>query len=349
MPVGFKTSDNTPLTLNNLSFSRIDRNMSLSKQTTDVNLNDFKLRRFLDPSIPNNAEVFVSGTTISMNQFENKTMFRQFYSGQYFENDSGSGTDNSGQAGINLSDYVPDRQVYDGFQFIVACSNFDDSINSSWCPTYQRVHRFFIAYGFDLNTGYYFDSDLTFIGSISGTILTVESVSKGQVVPGIYLNKGVSGTQIVEQLSGSELGSGTYRVNISQTLSSQSIDDDTGQPGSRWTMGSGGLVKDARNPANTLNFPWFNARAASQSSGKFNNIAISYDGGDYVQFDSYNSGNSTSSPRGVIDLLRMEYIPSTGDFGWAYSGTSGFHDWGYYPLSEYTSTTYRAAFPISNV
>jgi hypothetical protein len=77
-----------------------------------------------------------------------------------------------------------------------------------------------------------------FTGSISGTTLTVTAVSSGTITNGTVLSTSpvTSGTVIVNQLSGTTGGIGTYTVNISQTRSSQSI---TGVIGLTYITGAG--------------------------------------------------------------------------------------------------------------
>ena len=78
---------------------------------------------------------------------------------------------------------------------------------------------------FEVNNGWVQLLDMTiaeFTGFISGTTLTVSSVSVGTLRAGFILNSGSSGltagTIIQEQLSGTTGGAGTYRVNNSQTF-----------------------------------------------------------------------------------------------------------------------------------
>lgn len=71
----------------------------------------------------------------------------------------------------------------------------------------------------------------SFTGSISGTTLTVTAVSLGEVqIYQILSGTGVqSGTYILEQLSGTAGGAGTYRVNIAQVVASTTISCTGGQ------------------------------------------------------------------------------------------------------------------------
>ena len=77
-----------------------------------------------------------------------------------------------------------------------------------------------------------------FTGSISGTTLTVTAVSSGTITNGVVLSTTpiTSGTIIVNQLTGTTGGIGTYTVNISQTRSSQSI---SGVSGLTYITGAG--------------------------------------------------------------------------------------------------------------
>lgn len=58
----------------------------------------------------------------------------------------------------------------------------------------------------------------TFTGAISGGVLTVSAVASGSLAPGQTVSGAdvVSGTEIVEQLSGTAGGAGTYRLNRTQ-------------------------------------------------------------------------------------------------------------------------------------
>jgi hypothetical protein len=71
----------------------------------------------------------------------------------------------------------------------------------------------------------YTGSTSSFTGSIAGTVLTVTAVSAGSLITGQVLTGGsvTAGTTIVNQLSGTTGGIGTYTVDISQTRSSASL------------------------------------------------------------------------------------------------------------------------------
>ena len=65
----------------------------------------------------------------------------------------------------------------------------------------------------------------TFTGSIATTTLTVSAISSGSILPGMIITgTGVSAsTYIVTQLTGTAGSTGTYTVNVSQTVSSTTI------------------------------------------------------------------------------------------------------------------------------
>ena len=66
-----------------------------------------------------------------------------------------------------------------------------------------------------------------FVASISGTTLTVTTITSGALVEGVALKQtgGVSaGTKVIEQLTGSIGGTGTYSVSISQTVTSTNME-----------------------------------------------------------------------------------------------------------------------------
>lgn len=81
----------------------------------------------------------------------------------------------------------------------------------------------FCYQGIVLNNGY------TATGSISGTTLTITAMSSGRIYVGSTVDgSGVSsGTVITNALSVNEDGTGTYEVNISQTVASTALDGYT--------------------------------------------------------------------------------------------------------------------------
>lgn len=83
----------------------------------------------------------------------------------------------------------------------------------------------------DLGSGVPFKSYLsaTFTGSISGTTLTVTSISGDPLVRGAKLNTAggvAANTYVGQQLTGTPGGTGTYQVSVSQTKSSGTIYSD---------------------------------------------------------------------------------------------------------------------------
>lgn len=67
--------------------------------------------------------------------------------------------------------------------------------------------------------------DVTFIGSIAGTTLTVTEIIRGQILPDARLfGVGVAaGTTVVQQLSGTTGGVGTYEITPTQTVASRQL------------------------------------------------------------------------------------------------------------------------------
>lgn len=68
--------------------------------------------------------------------------------------------------------------------------------------------------------------NLSFTGSIGGTILTVTAIATGSILPGSTTITGsgiTANTIVLTQLSGAAGGIGTYTVSISQTASSTPI------------------------------------------------------------------------------------------------------------------------------
>lgn len=78
------------------------------------------------------------------------------------------------------------------------------------------------------NTG----SSYSFVGtgSVTGTVLTITAVSSGSLTAGAVLSaSGLSvGTTVVNQLTGTAGGIGTYTVSISQTVASTTINANNG-------------------------------------------------------------------------------------------------------------------------
>ncbi len=68
----------------------------------------------------------------------------------------------------------------------------------------------------------------SFTGSIATTTLTVSAVASGTIYPSMQLTgAGVTaGTRIVEQLTGTAGGTGTYTVSVSQTVASTGMEGD---------------------------------------------------------------------------------------------------------------------------
>jgi hypothetical protein len=73
------------------------------------------------------------------------------------------------------------------------------------------------------------DPTAAFTASISGTTMTVTAIASGTIVTGRFLNGAsvLPSTQIVEQLTGTTGSTGTYRVTVSQTLGSTSMNTIT--------------------------------------------------------------------------------------------------------------------------
>lgn len=91
-----------------------------------------------------------------------------------------------------------------------------------------------VAYYLRLNTTDYSNGvsivsrTASFTGSIATTTLTVSAVSAGAIYPSMQISgTGVTaGTRIVEQLTGTTGGAGTYTVSASQTVSSTAMSGD---------------------------------------------------------------------------------------------------------------------------
>ena len=80
-------------------------------------------------------------------------------------------------------------------------------------------------------------------GSISGTTLTVTAISSGSVYGGMWLTgTGVTlGVKIVSQLTGSSGSTGTYSINMTQTISSESLLASWDRVTSGMTLTDGGV------------------------------------------------------------------------------------------------------------
>lgn len=76
-----------------------------------------------------------------------------------------------------------------------------------------------------LSTNVDTENDIAFIGSISGTTLTVTQMLVGTLINNLLLgaNGILANTTIVTQLTGTTGGAGTYQVSLAQTLGSTTI------------------------------------------------------------------------------------------------------------------------------
>lgn len=97
--------------------------------------------------------------------------------------------------------------------------------------TSQKDGNTTVAYRFSYNTTDYSNGVSTeahtavFTGSIATTTLTVSAITSGTILPGMTISgTGVTaGTYIVDQLTGTTGGTGTYTVSASQTVASTTI------------------------------------------------------------------------------------------------------------------------------
>ena len=92
-----------------------------------------------------------------------------------------------------------------------------------------------------------FLGDATFTGSISGTTLTVSSVSSGIIFPGekIFGTGITAGTSIVSQLTGTTGSTGTYTVSVSQTIATAETITSSLKYGKTKTRRDTGYIVDA--------------------------------------------------------------------------------------------------------
>lgn len=84
----------------------------------------------------------------------------------------------------------------------------------------------------------------SFTGSIAGDVMTLTAIGSGVPVVGGTLSgtNVVTGTKIISQLTGASQSTGTYRVNIEQTVASTTISETYGTL-TVTAVGSGALVK----------------------------------------------------------------------------------------------------------
>lgn len=175
-------------------------------------------------------------------------------------------------------------------------------------------------------------------GSIALTTLTVSAVASGTILPSMQLTgTGVTaGTRIVEQLTGTTGGVGTYRVNISQTVASTAI---AGELPSKLTVAQDGIynVQFSAQFVNTTNDRqeidiWFRVNgvdvpksnsqygiAQRKASGVFSrliaaiNFFLELDATDYVEimWRVSDSGVSLEHFPAVVASGTTPAIPST--------------------------------------
>lgn len=108
----------------------------------------------------------------------------------------------------------------------------DGATDTAYAVTYDTI---------DFSNSVTYESHLaTFTGSIATTTLTVSAVASGTILPGMKITgTGVTAnTYIVKQLTGTTGSTGTYQVNISQTVSSTTI---TGNRSSKLTFAYPGI------------------------------------------------------------------------------------------------------------
>lgn len=140
-----------------------------------------------------------------------------------------------------------------------------------------------VAYYFRFNTTDYSNGisvssrTASFTGSIATTTLTVSAISAGTIYPSMQISgTGVTaGTRIVEQLTGTAGGTGTYTVSTSQTVTSTAM---TGDLPSKINVSQDGLynVQFSAQFINTTNDVqeisiWFrkNGTDVAQSNSEF--------------------------------------------------------------------------------
>ena len=108
----------------------------------------------------------------------------------------------------------------------------DGATDTAYAVTYDTI---------DFSNSVTYESHLaTLTGSIATTTLTVSAVASGTILPGMKITgTGVTAnTYIVKQLTGTTGSTGTYQVNISQTVSSTTI---TGNRSSKLTFVYSGI------------------------------------------------------------------------------------------------------------
>lgn len=90
-----------------------------------------------------------------------------------------------------------------------------------WVPTTKNSGTGIWAFFFDIETC---SGNALFTGSISGTVLTVSAVSFGTLKTGSYIGGiGVTGKTTVSSLGTGTGGTGTYNLNFSSTVSSETM------------------------------------------------------------------------------------------------------------------------------
>lgn len=178
-------------------------------------------------------------------------------------------------------------------------------------------------------------SDFTGTGYISGSTLTMVTVTTGEIDVGACLNQFVSGvtpgTWVMEQLTGTPNGPGTYQINNSQTI---------GLPGSPVALQDGGVF--TRKLMKNLMFSFFNAYCVANGLEH-----LCYEGGwgVYPQFDQVPTtylGNTlttddvealwfayhSSSYWGATFLQLMHDFKSVGGAHWNQFQVTGI-EWGF--------------------
>lgn len=131
-----------------------------------------------------------------------------------------TGTGGVGTYQVSLSQTVSDvKTMSTGASVVAGQPNRVPEPNNPWfvvmTPMFSRR----------LGTNQDASTDCKLTGSISGNTLTVSAIASGVVQPGasVFAPGVATGTAIVQQLTGSPGSTGTYQVNISQTVASETM------------------------------------------------------------------------------------------------------------------------------
>lgn len=134
----------------------------------------------------------------------------------------GTGTNTQKLAFAQWANSVAPRYVYAAWDPDPTAATIA-APNNTTCLGYLLQNQNLSGTNLNWNSSATITASLT--GAIAGFILTVSAVSAGTILPGMVLtgNSVLAGTTVINQISGTVGGAGTYQIDTSQTISSEAM------------------------------------------------------------------------------------------------------------------------------